>query len=623
MAIHFADLLGSRLSRRSFLAGSGALAVATGLPAMAQDASKALANQPGSNSKNLSSLTFTEQSHQLTPTLEVPPGYQAQVLLKWGEPLFAAGPAFDPNNQSAEKQRQQFGFNNDFIGFLPLPLGSNNAEHGLLVVNHEYTVPALMWPGSPADTSLTKAQTDTDIAAHGLSVVEIKLQQGQWQQQKNSGYTRRITPLTPMQLSGPAAGSRRMQTAISTDGVHTLGTYGNCAGGVTPWGTVLTGEENIDAMFAGDFSQSAEQASLQRFGMQSQPQKSWARHYPRWDLSQEPNESLHMGWIVEIDPYDPTSMPKKRTALGRFKHEGANVYLNKDGRVVAYMGDDQKFEYLYKFLSNKRYQADNRAANLQLLDDGILYCARFDANGTVDWLPLLWNEGPLTAANGFHSQADVLIDVRKAADLLGATPMDRPEDVEVNPANGAVYVMLTKNADRTTEQLNPVNPRPANKAGQIVELVAPQGDHSLRSFAWDLFLLAGRKDDPSSSYHPATGENSWLACPDNCAFDRQGRLWITSDGAEDFDIAEGIWATDVSGAGRALLKRFLRAPVGAEICGPFFTPDDKYLFCSVQHPADGSSFDQPSTRWPDFEQKLPPRPAVVVIGKKDGQIIGS
>lgn len=623
MAIHFADLLGSRLSRRSFLAGSGAVAVASSLPAMAQDTGKTLANPPSSHSKNLSSLTFTEQSQQLTPNLEVPPGYQAQVLLKWGEPLFAGGPAFDPTSQSAEKQLQQFGFNNDFIGFLPLPLGSNNAEHGLLVVNHEYTVPALMWPGSPADTKLNKAQTDTDIAAHGLSVVEIKLQQGQWQQQKNSRYTRRITPLTPMQLSGPAAGSRRLHTAISKDGVHTLGTYGNCAGGVTPWGTVLTGEENIDAMFAGDFSQSTEQESLQRFGMQSQPQKSWAQHYSRWDLSQEPNESFHMGWIVEIDPYDPTSTPKKRTALGRFKHEGANVYLNKDGRVVAYMGDDQKFEYLYKFLSNKRYQADNRAANLELLDDGILYCARFDANGTVDWLPLLWNEGPLTAANGFHSQADVLIDVRKAADLLGATPMDRPEDVEVNPANGAVYVMLTKNADRTPAQLNPVNPRPVNKAGQIVELVAPRGDHSLRSFAWDLFLLAGRKDDPSTSYHPATAEHSWLACPDNCAFDRQGRLWITSDGAEDFGIAEGIWATDVSGAGRALLKRFLRAPLGAEICGPFFTPDDKYLFCSVQHPADGSSFEQPSTRWPDFEQKLPPRPAVVVIGKKDGQVIGS
>lgn len=611
----FSELVAGALSRRNFLKASSALALSSGLPAFALTQNQTQAVQ--------SSLTFSEQSHQMTPSLEVPAGYQAQVLLKWGEPLFANGPAFDPVTQTAEKQQQQFGFNNDFIGFLSLPLGSKNSDHGLLVVNHEYTVPEIMWPGSPAATALDKAQTDTDIAAHGLSVVEIQYQNGQWQQKKDSVYTRRITPLTAMTINGPAAGSDRLKTAISKDGVHTLGTYGNCAGGVTPWGTVLTGEENIDAMFAGDFSQSKEQASLKRFGMAKKAQKSWAKHYPRWDLAQEPNESLHMGWIVEIDPYDSTSVPKKRTALGRFKHEGANVYINQDGRVVAYMGDDQKFEYLYKFISTNRYQADNRAANLDLLDQGTLYCARFDANGTVDWLPLVFGQGPLTTANGFQSQADVVIDVRKAADLLGATPMDRPEDVEVNPANGAVYVMLTKNADRSKAQRNPANPRAENKAGQIVELVPPKGDHSLSSFAWDLFLLAGRRDDPSTSYHPATAANSWLACPDNCAFDSKGRLWVTSDGAEDFGIAEGIWACDVSGASRALMKRFLRAPLGSEICGPFFSPDDKHFFCSVQHPAEGSSFEAPSTRWPDFDTKLPPRPAVVVINRKDGQVVGS
>lgn len=614
MSENFRQVLDKRLSRRRFLQSSSLLAVAAGLPVFAVEA------KPGSVQ---SSLTFRETGHEMTPELEVPAGYKAQVLLKWGEPLAAAGPAFDPLQQSAEKQQQQFGYNNDFIGFLPLPLGTANARHGLLVVNHEYTVPQLMWPGSPDDVSLNKAQTDTDIVAHGLSVVEIEWRDGQWHQRKDSAYTRRITPLTPMQISGPAAGSSRLKTAISQDGVHTLGTYGNCAGGVTPWGTVLTGEENIDMMFGGDFSQSPEAASLKRFGMSATPQKSWSAHYPRWDMRAQPNESFHMGWIVEIDPYDPRSVPKKRTALGRFKHEGANVYINSDGRVVAYMGDDQKFEYLYKFVSAKTYQADNRAANLQLLDEGTLYCARFAADGTVAWLPLVFGSGPLTVANGFRSQADVVIDVRKAADLLGATPMDRPEDVEVNPVNGAVYVMLTKNADRTAAQRSPANPRAQNKAGQIVEMTAPKGDHSAPVFAWDMFLLAGRRDDPSTSYHPATGKNSWLACPDNCAFDSKGRIWITSDGAEDFGIAEGIWAADVSGASRALMKRFLRAPLGSEICGPFFTPDDQYLFCSVQHPADGSSFEQPSTRWPDFDAKLPPRPAVIVISRTDGQSVGT
>ncbi|MFC4653972.1 MULTISPECIES: PhoX family protein [Rheinheimera] len=617
MARSFAQVVDARLSRRDFLKAGTALAVAAALPGCASSA------VVSSSASGKSALTFMEQNAEMTTQLEVPAGYQAQVLLKWGEPLWANGPAFDPTQQTAEKQQQQFGFNNDFIGFLPLPLGSQNSEHGLLVVNHEYSISASMWPGSPADTALDKAQTDTDIVAHGLSVVEIQFQNGQWQQLKDSAYTRRITPLTPMQLSGPAAGSPRLKTAISADGVHTLGTYGNCAGGVTPWGTVLTGEENIDAMFAGDYSQSAERETLQRFGMQAKAQKSWAQHYPRWDLSQQPNEALHVGWIVEIDPYNPQSTPKKRTLLGRFKHEGANVFINADGRVVAYMGDDQKFEYLYKFVSSGRYQPDHRAANLDLLDSGTLHCARFDADGTVDWLPLQFGQGPLTAANGFHSQADVLIDCRKAADLLGATPMDRPEDVEVNPANGAVYVMLTKNADRTEAQRHPVNPRANNTAGQIVELVPPKGDHSQPSFAWDLFLLAGRRDDPSSSYHPATGADSWIACPDNCAFDSKGHIWVTSDGAEDFGIAEGVWASAVSGPDRALMRRFLRSPVGSEVCGPFFTPDDKHFFCSIQHPGDGSSFEQPSTRWPDFDATLPPRPAVVVINRPDGKVVGS
>lgn len=619
MSAPFHQILQKHWSRRALLQQTTQLGAAAALAAVLPACSTA--TRP--TGRVQSSLTFAEQSPQLSTDLQVPAGYQAQVLLRWGEPLFAGGPAFDPSDQSADKQAVQFGFNNDFVGFLPLPLGSSNASHGLLVVNHEYTEAAAMWPGAPANTALNKAQTDTDIMAHGLSVVEIVYQHGQWQQRKDSGYTRRITPWTPMQLSGPAAGSARLRTAISQDGVHTLGTYGNCAGGVTPWGTVLTGEENIDYMFAGDFSQSAEKRSLDSFTMQAAPRNSWARHYERWDMAKQPNESLHMGWIVEVDPYDVHSVPKKRTALGRFKHEGANVFINADGRVVAYMGDDEKFQYLYKFVSNGVYQSDNRAANLTLLDDGVLYCARFAADGTLDWLPLVFGQGPLTPANGFASQADVLIDCRIAAALLGATPMDRPEDVEVNPHNGHVYVMLTKNADRNAATLNPVNPRALNKAGQIVELVAPGGDHKKSSFAWDLLLLAGPKEDPSTNYHPDTGEQSWLACPDNCAFDSRGRLWVTSDGAEDFGIAEGIWACEVSGAARGLFKRFLRAPLGAEICGPFFSPDDRFLFFAVQHPAEGSPFENPSTRWPDFSPQLPPRPAVVVISRTDGGPVGS
>jgi len=222
----FAQILQHQVSRRRFLQGSGALALATATPSLplAWEAGKPAG---ATGAAGLSSLTFSEVAHQITPTLEVPPDYQAQVLIRWGEPLFAGGPAFDPTQQTADKQQVQFGYNNDFIGYLPLPLGSANPNHGLLVVNHEYTVPKLMWPGSPKDHALDKAQTDVDIAAHGLSVLEIVQKDGQWQVQQDSQYTRRITPLTPMQIAGPAAGSARLKTAISQDGVHTLGTYGN------------------------------------------------------------------------------------------------------------------------------------------------------------------------------------------------------------------------------------------------------------------------------------------------------------------------------------------------------------------------------------------------------------
>ena len=613
--IPFQTVLNQRLSRRNFLVASSTLVAAGAM-------SGCHFTQPQSADAAAPHLSFTELPQGLDKTLSVSPGYTPQVLIRWGDALFDGVDDFDPQNQTAERQAKQFGFNNDFIGFLPLPLGSQNSDHGLLTVNHEYTNATMMFPGSPKPAALDKAQTDVDIAAHGLSVIEIKKHDGQWQVVKNSPYTRRITPNTPMQMSGAAAGSDRLRTAISQDGVHTLGTYGNCAGGVTPWGTVLTGEENIDNMFAGDFSDSAEKENYERFGMEAKGRKSWANHYPRWDMSQQPNEPLHMGWIVEIDPYDPNSIPQKRTALGRFKHEGCNVFITKDQHVVAYTGDDQRFEYLYKFVSKNRYQPDDREANKQLLSEGTLHCARFHDDGTVTWLPLVYGQGTLTKANGFDSQGDVYLDARKAADLLGATPMDRPEDVEVNPANGKVYVMLTNNSERQDDQTDAVNPRANNRAGQIVELIAPNGDHTAERFNWEMLLLAGERNDPSTNYHPDTTENGWLACPDNCAFDQQGNLWIATDGAEKFGIADGIWACPVEGRERGLTKRFLRTPVGAELCGPFFTPNDKNLFCSIQHPGGKSTFENPLTRWPDFDDKMPPRPAVVVVTKNDDGVIG-
>ncbi len=608
----FEDVLRGYISRRNFISGASALGAAAMLAACA--------SRGGGNAR--SSLRFDELPHTPDGNLSVPSGYRSQVLVRWGDALVEGLAEFDPYRQSAAEQARRFGYNNDFVGFLPLPRSGNTSDHGLLVVNHEFTNTELMFPGSPEGTALTRDQALTDIAAHGLSVVEVKRVGRDWVVDKSSAYNRRVTPDTPMMLTGAAAGSARLTTLISADGVSTRGTFGNCSGGITPWGTVLTAEENVDGYFSGDYQATAEAENYARFGVQRR-YKNWGEHFARWNLDHNPRELLHAGWVVEIDPYNPASTPKKRTALGRFKHEGCNVFINRDGRVVAYSGDDQAFEYMYKFVSKNTYQVNERAANLDLLQEGRLFVARFLQEGTVRWLPLEYGVGPLTQENGFHHPADVLLDTRKAADLLGATPMDRPEDIEVNPGNGRVYAMLTNNPARRPDQLDAANPRPHNSHGQIIELWPPDGDHSREEFRWDLFLLAGNPADTLTLYHPHTSERGWLSCPDNCTFDALGNLWIASDGAQAAGIADGLWATEVSGQYRALTKRFMRIPRGAEMCGPCFTPDGENLFCAVQHPAAGSTFAAPSTRWPDFNAAMPPRPAVVVTRKTGGGRVGS
>ncbi len=634
------EIIAARFSRRGMLRGALAVSAiaATVSPLALLTAGRAAAAEG-------SAFAFPELEAGVDERHHVAEGYDAEVLLRWGDPLFPDSPAFDVTAQTPEAQARQFGYNNDFVGFIPL---AGSADRGLLVVNHEYTDPHMMFPGivriveseggeraiemTPADRN----RVDVEMAAHGGTIVEIARENGAWRVVLDSPYNRRITAATEMAITGPAAGSPRLRTGADATGTKVLGTINNCAGGVTPWGTYIMAEENLHGYFQGTLPEgSPEAANYQRLGI-PEGTYEWGNFHDRFDVSKEPNEPNRFGWVVEVDVTDPASTPKKRTALGRFKHEGAESVVAPGGQVVFYLGDDERFDYVYKFVTAGRFDPDDRAANLDLLDEGTLHVARFDADGGMRWMPLVWGEGPLTAANGFRDQADVLIETRRAADLLGATPMDRPEDIEPNPQNGHVYVMLTNNTRRTADQVDAANPRADNAFGHIIEIVERDGDFAATEGTWEVLLKCG---DPSvaevgATFSTATTANGWFGMPDNCAVDSAGRLWVSTDGngPSATGRTDGIWAVDTAEGARGTSRLFFRVPVGAEMCGPRMMPDLETMFVAVQHPGDGggdwepfgrlSHFEDPSTRWPDFQDGMPPRPAVVFITRQGGGRIG-
>jgi len=616
------DIIDIRLDRRAFLGGL----TATTLTATTMGLGLGGCTTSGKwmpKGAGAIDFDFEEIRRGLDTTHHVPRGYTADIVIRWGDPLFEDSPAFDPLHQSEAAQLRQFGYNNDYLGFVALPTDAAGRARGLLCVNHEYVSTELMLPNVAEQypDSMTAELCLTEMAAHGGTVVEIVETDNGWRPVTGSRYNRRITAhRTPMEFTGPAAGSPRLMTSDDPAGRTAAGTLNNCAGGITPWGTWLMAEENFNYYFLGAPPDGhPESRNHERYGVPA-GLFQWGRHFDQYELSKEPNEPNRYGWVVEVDPKNPTSTPRKRTALGRFKHEGAENVIAPDGRLVIYMGDDQRFDYVYKFVSSARVNTENPAANADLLDDGILYVARFDADGSVEWLPVVHGHGPLTAENGFASQADVLIETRRAADLLEATPMDRPEDVEPDPRTGSVWVMLTNNHKRKPEQVDAANPRAKNLFGHIVQIVEPDGDFTSTRSRWEILVKCGNPDDPSvgAAWNPLTSENGWFGSPDNCAIDPSGRLWVATDGNEDTGAADGIWAMSVAGDRRGTGKAFFRAPVGAEVCGPKFTPDGSSLFLAVQHPGDGddATFESPRTRWPDFEDGVPPRPSVLAIRKE-------
>jgi secreted PhoX family phosphatase len=614
----FECILEAYISRRALLKGAiASLALAYASPLRRSNA------EAGTSG-------FTPLKHSTEDKLMVPDGYESNVVIRWGDPVLPEAPAFDPRVQQAAKQAQQFGYNADFIGFLPLPAGSRNSDRGLLVVNQEYTNPELMfadWDGK--DESKTQEMVDIELAAHGLSVVEVQRDaKGSWSYVQNSPFNRRITADTRLVIGGPAAGHPWLQTSTDASGISVHGTLNNCAAGVTPWGTVLTAEENFQQYFGGAVETIADEtvrALHKRYGVRDE--YGWGRHYDRFDVTKEPHEPLRFGWVVEIDPYDQTSVPVKRTALGRFRHEAATTVISNDGRAVVYTGDDERFEYLYKFVSAGRYDPTNRTANIGLLDAGTLYVAKFHDGGTGAWLPLIFGQGALTPANGFSSQAEVLINTRRAADLLGPTKMDRPEDVEANPKTGKVYAVMTSNTRRTPEQVDKANPRPNNKHGHIIELVEAGGQHTATAFSWELFIACGDPNTPEDkAFYQGQKDVSWMSCPDSLAFDDAGRLWVATDGQpSSIQKNDAVYMVEVEGPRRGMSQMFLSGLPGGETCGPEFTPDNRTFFVAIQHPGEGkgSTFANPISRFPDYKPDMPPRPSVVAIYRVDGGKVGS
>ncbi|MEU8618170.1 PhoX family protein [Streptomyces sp. NPDC048623] len=644
------DVIAGVLSRRSLVRAAAVVTVASaaGSALALGTAPAAEAHEPGKGKGHAKAdgargLRFAPVPPNTADQVTVPAGYSQNVVIRWGEPILRGAPAFDADKQTAKAQAGQFGYNNDFLSLLPLP-GEHHRQ--VLVANHEYTDENLMFRGyDPANP--TREQVEIAWAAHGLSVVVVQEEHrdGKLAAVTRHHLNRRLTATSEFELTGPAAGSALVKTSADPAGRTVLGTLNNCAGGTTPWGTTLHGEENFNQYFA-----NASSATDKRYGIgTAASERKWERFDKRFDLAQEPNEAHRFGWVVELDPYDPESTPRKRTALGRFKHEAAQPRLTADGRPVVYMGDDERFDYFYKFVSSKRMKkGGSRAAhahNLTLLDEGTLYVAKltgdspaaeidgtgklpsdgaFDGSGV--WIPLATAGPDGTAVSHVPgmSAEEVFVFTRLAGDKVGATKMDRPEDIEPSPRTGRVYVVLTNNKDRGKPgkaAADEANPRNENKHGQILELAEHWDDPSSDGFAWRLFLVAGDPNDPATYFSGFPKENvSPISCPDNVAFDPHGNLWIATDGNQ-LGSHDGLFGVAVQGGRRGELKQFLTVPTGAETCGPLI--QDRRVLVSVQHPGelDGASVENPASVWPDGPGKIV-RPSVVAVWRTDGSDIG-
>ena len=645
---YFRDIASATMSRRSALGfgAAGALAVVFGNavtsaePAAAGGPGLAAAAKDGFGKSKLQ-FTAIAPVDAAVDAFTVPAGYTWQPIIRWGDPLFNDSPAFDVDRQSAAAQARQFGYNNDYTDILPLDAKNRRA---VLFTNHEYTNENIMVPAG-FDAVETRA---IGRAAHGLTVVELERKNTNqpWNYVKGAALNRRFLTDTDYELTGPAAGSALVSTVADPAGRTIKGTLGNCSGGTTPWGTILSGEEN----FNGYFVSAGTSASDKRYGLTSKPTaRQWELDDPRFDTRNPgyANESNRFGWIVEVDPLDPNSTPRKHSAMGRFKHEGANVIVAESGHVVAYMGDDERFDYLYKFVSKDKYREGDRKHNLTLLSAGDLYVAKFTgdspaaeidgsgklpSDGAFDgagvWLPLVVGGQPMVPG---MSVEEILVYTRLAADKVGPTKMDRCEDVQPSLHTGKVYVACTNNSDRGKtgkEGATEVNPRTLNRDGHIVE-ITETGDQTSTKFNWNLLMVCGDPAKNASVYFSGfpADQVSPISCPDNLAFDSVGNLWISTDGApSSTGHADGLFKVTLDGPERGRVEQFLAVPRDAETCGPIIHDEERHVFVAVQHPGEEGSFEAPHSAFPDYVaagaapkpgQARIPRPSVVQVFRTD------
>ncbi|WBY09412.1 DUF839 domain-containing protein [Sphingomonas sp. 7/4-4] len=667
---------------------------------------------------NPATLGFTAVAKNKLDVVSVPAGYKVQVINRTGDPIAASVPAYK-NDGTDTNFAQRIGDHGDALYWYGLAAtgtarDETSSTRGLLVQNHENINQQYLHPAGATNVGGVRPEAEAlkEIENHGVSVTEaVEGANRAWSVVQNSSLNRRITPNTPMTFSGPARGSDLLKTVFSTAGTDGRGTINNCANGTTPWGTALTCEEN----WAGYFRRSGDNAArtakeltaLSRYGVTSSTGNfGWSTvtaadtantTFRRWDAratgasatTDFRNEPNQLGWVVEIDPYAPASVPKKRTALGRLGHEGCWPGAFVAGRKPAwYMGDDSRREYLYKFVSATAWVAADATATNRLatgdkyMDSGTLYVAKFNADGSGTWLPLVFGQNGITAAAAiypFADQADVLVNARLAADVVGATPMDRPEWTAVNPVTGEVYLTLTNNnaALRPLNGTDAANPRhyndpfgPTNTAqfgnpnGHIIRLREAGDTTEATSFTWDIYLFgAGADLDPANiNISGLTADNDfsspdglWFSRTSNAAGQNKPLLWIETDDGAYTDVtncmllaalpgkvgdggartitntgtggATATQATRVGAAPGANLKRFLVGPVECEITGIDTTPDGRTLFVGIQHPGEGGTPAAPTSHWPDSQATgtagatVRPRSAVVVITKDDGGVV--